>query len=314
LRVGGSLETRELAVLALEIGKLLKVHKLTLGAVESATGGLISHLITNTPGSSDYYQGSITSYSNGIKMQLVGVKKTTLEQYGAVSSRVAEEMAEGGRRVLGVDICVADTGIAGPTGATPNKPIGLFYLGLSNKNGTFNRKHLFKGTREQNKEQAANAALQWVKEYLSGIGQQSEAIPNFRIKQVVTCILEFEKKVLVLRRSDQVSTYQGCWAGVSGYIEKTPDIQALVEIKEETGLDEKNVILICKGKPLEVTDTALKTTWIVHPYLFHVNNPAMIRLDREHEEAKWIDPGELGHYTTVPNLKEAMDSVIHCLK
>jgi nicotinamide-nucleotide amidase len=145
---------------------LLKARKLTLGAVDSATGGLISHLITNVPGSSEYYQGSISSYSNEIKMALVGVKKETLEKYGAVSSQVAREMAEGGRAALKVDICVADTGIAGPGGATAQKPVGLFYLGLSHKSGTSSVKHIFQGNRAQNKEQAAAAALNLVKDYL----------------------------------------------------------------------------------------------------------------------------------------------------
>jgi nicotinamide-nucleotide amidase len=304
------MEKEELAKLAMEIGRLLKEHKLMLGTVESATGGLISHLITNTPGSSDYYQGSITSYSNEIKMRLVGVKKETLEKYGAVSARVAEEMAQGGRKVLGVDICVADTGIAGPTGATLGKPLGLFYLGLSHQGGTHNRKNLFKGNREQNKEQAAVAALGWIKEYLDEIHLQKEAAQSYKVKRVVTCILESERKILILHRSDQVSTYQGRWGGVSGYVETDPDIQALIEIREETCLGEKDVRLVRKGQPLEITDAALKTTWIVQPYLFHVDHPEKIKLDREHLEAKWIDPGEVGHYQTVPKLKEAIEAVM----
>jgi len=152
-----------------EIIDIMREKKLTLGTVESATGGLISHLITNIPGSSDVFQGSIISYSNEIKMKIVGVKAETLKKYGAVSARAAEDMADGGRKVLGVDICVADTGIAGPGGAVPGKPVGLFYLGLANKDGTFSRKHLFKGTRAENKQQAAQTALMWVKDYLSGI-------------------------------------------------------------------------------------------------------------------------------------------------
>ena len=154
---------------AAEIIDIMREKKLTLGTVESATGGLISHLITNIPGSSDVFQGSIISYSNEIKMKTVGVKAETLKKYGAVSARAAEDMASGGRKVLGVDICVADTGIAGPDGAVPGKPVGLFYLGLANKDGTFSRKHLFKGTRAENKQQAAQTALMWVKDYLSGI-------------------------------------------------------------------------------------------------------------------------------------------------
>lgn len=149
-----------------EVGDLLRQKSLSLGLVESATGGLISHLITSMPGSSDYYKGSVTAYSNQVKIGLVGVKEESIERYGAVSPQVAREMARGGRGVLGVDICLADTGIAGPGGATPGKPVGLFYIGLSYRSGTYSRKHSFQGDREQNKHSAAEAALSWLKEYL----------------------------------------------------------------------------------------------------------------------------------------------------
>jgi nicotinamide-nucleotide amidase len=156
-------------ILEEEIGQLLRQKGLTLGAVESATGGLLSHRITNIPGSSDYYRGSVTAYSNQIKTGVVGVKESTLNQYGAVSPEVAEEMALGGRKTLGADICIADTGIAGPGGASPGKPVGLFYLGLSHQGGTFSREHNFRGDREQNKQSATEAALKWLKEYLAGL-------------------------------------------------------------------------------------------------------------------------------------------------
>lgn len=152
-----------------EIGDLLRSKGLTLGVVESATGGLISHLITNVPGSSDYYKGSVNSYSNEIKIKLIGVKAGMLDSYGSVSPQVAGEMAQGGRKVLGVDICLADTGIAGPGGATKDKPVGLFYLGLASKDGFSTRKHIFHGNREQNKLSAAEAALKWLKEYLLSV-------------------------------------------------------------------------------------------------------------------------------------------------
>jgi nicotinamide-nucleotide amidase len=150
-----------------EIGSLLRQKGLTLGVVESATGGLISHRITNVPGSSDYYKGSVTAYSNEVKSGVVGVGEVTLIQYGAVSPQVAEELAEGGKLLLGADICIADTGIAGPGGATAEKPVGLFYLGLSHGEMTYSRKHQFQGDREQNKQSAAEEALQWLKEYLT---------------------------------------------------------------------------------------------------------------------------------------------------
>ena len=156
----------EMNNLAREIGELLKQKGLTLGVVESATGGLISHMITNIPGSSDYYKGSVTAYSNEIKMKVIGVKADTLENHCAVSAPVAEEMALGGRDTLAVDICIADTGIAGPGGATPEKAVGLFYLGLADDNGALSQRHKFYGDREQNKQSAAGAALYWLKEYL----------------------------------------------------------------------------------------------------------------------------------------------------
>jgi nicotinamide-nucleotide amidase len=154
---------------AVEIINIMREKKLTLGTVESATGGLIAHMITNIPGSSDVFRGSIISYSNEIKIKIVGVKEATLQESGAVSGQVARAMAKRGRKVLGVDICVADTGIAGPGGATPGKPVGLFYLGLSHKDGTFTQKHIFKGTREENKQQAAQTALMRLREYLDSL-------------------------------------------------------------------------------------------------------------------------------------------------
>jgi PncC family amidohydrolase len=155
--------------LAQDIIELLQKKGLTLAIVESATGGLISNLITDIPGSSRCYLGSITSYSNEAKTRLVGVSEVSINSHGAVSPQVAEEMARGGRRVFGADICVADTGIAGPGGATTEKPVGLFYIGLSHRDGTLHRKHIFTDDREDNKRLAAEAALGWAKEYLDSL-------------------------------------------------------------------------------------------------------------------------------------------------
>jgi len=153
-------------VIELEIGNLLRAKHLTLGTVESATGGLMSYLVTAIPGSSDYYMGSIISYSNGLEERLAGAEGATLKKEGAVSSAVAEEMAAGGRKAVGVDICLSDTGVAGPGGGTAEKPVGLFYIGMSHTGGTASRMHIFAGDREQNRRQAADAALLWLKEYL----------------------------------------------------------------------------------------------------------------------------------------------------
>lgn len=163
-----------MAKLEAEIARLIREYQaktgklLTIGVVESATGGRIADRITNVPGSSDYFKGSVVAYSNEVKIALLGVKKATLEIYGAVSEQTALEMARGGRRLLGVDICISDTGIAGPSGATPEKPVGLFYLGLAAKDANLSHKHVFPGDREKNKRDAAEAALNLLKQHLLG--------------------------------------------------------------------------------------------------------------------------------------------------
>jgi len=150
-----------------EIGRLLKKHRLTLAIAESATGGLLTHLITNVSGSSEYCEGGMVAYSNRMKEEELGVKEETLKKHGAVSSQVAEEMVSGIRRKRGVDVALSTTGIAGPTGATPGKPVGLFYIGLSSKRGTLSRKCQFQGTRLQNKQSAVEQALSMLKHHLS---------------------------------------------------------------------------------------------------------------------------------------------------
>jgi PncC family amidohydrolase len=155
-----------------EIARLIREYQaktgklLTIGTVESATGGRIADRITNVPGSSDYFKGSIVAYSNEVKIALLGVKRKTLENYGAVSEQTALEMARGGKKLLNVDICVSDTGIAGPSGATPEKPLGLFYIGLATRDESFSQKHAFPGNREGNKRDAAEASLNMLKQYL----------------------------------------------------------------------------------------------------------------------------------------------------
>jgi nicotinamide-nucleotide amidase len=149
-----------------EVSHLLHRKRLTIGVVESASGGLISHLITSVPGCSEYYRGSITSYSNDVKTKVVGVRADTIRKQGAVSEQVACEMAQGGRMLLGVDICLSDTGIAGPGGAEPDKPVGLFYIGFADGEGTYSRKYHIPGDRKQKKLGVAEAALNWLREYL----------------------------------------------------------------------------------------------------------------------------------------------------
>jgi PncC family amidohydrolase len=155
-----------------EIARLIREYQartgklLTIGTVESATGGRIADRITNVPGSSDYFRGSVVSYSNEVKATVIGVRKATLEDHGAVSEQTALEMARAGRKLLNADICISDTGIAGPTGAAPGKPVGLFYLSLAAGDASFSQKYIFTGDREQNKQDAAEAGLNMLKQYL----------------------------------------------------------------------------------------------------------------------------------------------------
>ena len=128
-------------------------------------------------------------------------------------------------------------------------------------------------------------------------------------KQVVTCFLESENEILILRRSEQVGSYQGRWAGISGYIEKTADEQALTEIAEETGLGAEDLELIKRGEPLLIEDEPLGVKWLVHPYLFHIKDRGKITIDWEHEEIRWIDPKAIKSYQTVPQLKETLARV-----
>jgi PncC family amidohydrolase len=297
-----------------EIAQLLRKYQaktgklLTIGTVESATGGRISDKITAVPGSSDYFKGSIVSYSNEAKTNIVGVKKHTLKKHGAVSRQTATEMAKGGRKLLKVDICLSDTGIAGPTGATPGKPVGLFYLGLSAKDSNLAKEHNFHGNREENKQKAAEMALTMLIDYLQKRVTES-ADSTMDEKHVVTCFLEHGRKILILRRSSKVGTYRRSWAGVSGYMETNDIDQAFTEISQETQLYKKDLKLVKKGDPLEVIDKSLNRKWIVHPFLFHVKAPDKIKIDWEHTESRWIKPSELKKYDTVPGLDKALAQV-----
>ena len=132
---------------------------------------------------------------------------------------------------------------------------------------------------------------------------------NLQEKKVVSCFLESDGEILILRRSGQVGSYQGRWAGVSGYIETTADEQALTEIEEETSLSGEDLKLIKKGRPLEVKDDKLGVKWVVHPYLFHIKDRDKIKIDWEHKEARWIQPRDIDNFETVPKLKETLARV-----
>ena len=151
------------------VGQLLKAAELTLAVAESCTGGLVGHRITNIPGSSDYYLGSITAYADDVKHRLLQVSSETLDQHGAVSEQTARAMAEGVRAIMQADLGLSATGIAGPTGGRDEKPVGLVYVGLAAPDGVWVDRNLFQGNRWENKASSADAALDLVRRYLEGL-------------------------------------------------------------------------------------------------------------------------------------------------
>ncbi len=156
------------------VGKCLREHGLKLAVAESCTGGLIGHRITDIPGSSDYFLGGVIAYAYEAKVAVLGVSWETLRVYGAVSREVVLEMARGARRALEADLAVSVSGIAGPGGGLPNKPVGTTWLGLAAPDGEWARLFHFHGDRKQNKNASAEAALEMLLDYLNG-NRQLEA-------------------------------------------------------------------------------------------------------------------------------------------
>lgn len=141
------------------IADLLVKHGQRLSIAESCSGGILSDILTGVPGSSRYFKGAVVAYSNEIKTNLLGVSRSTLERFGAVSLPCAREMAAGVRRATGSDIGISTTGIAGPAGGTPWKPVGLVYIGYADPTGCTAKKFVFPDSRLVHKERTARAAL-----------------------------------------------------------------------------------------------------------------------------------------------------------
>jgi nicotinamide-nucleotide amidase len=148
------------------LGKLLQNKKKTISVAESCTGGLIGAKFTNVSGSSNYFINGVITYSNEAKIELLKIPKEIIEKYGAVSEQVAILMAEGVKKISNTDYGLSATGIAGPTGGTEEKPVGLVYIGLAHENDSFAKKFVFGGDRQAIRERTAQAALNLVRLFI----------------------------------------------------------------------------------------------------------------------------------------------------
>jgi nicotinamide-nucleotide amidase len=149
------------------VARLLFETQMTIAVAESCTGGLLANKLTNIPGSSGYFERGVVAYSNQSKMELLGVPAETLEKFGAVSAETAVAMAEGIRKISGADFGVSTTGIAGPTGGSAEKPVGLVYIGFAKQGGSYSKKFLFINDRITNKERTVQAALNLLRKELT---------------------------------------------------------------------------------------------------------------------------------------------------
>jgi len=148
--------------------KTLTARSLSLCTAESCTGGLIAGRITSVPGASASFEGGVVTYSNRAKTALLGVPAEVIERHGAVSGEVARAMAEGAREILGTDIAVAVTGIAGPAGGSPEKPVGTVFISLAARGTASVRGFLFEGTRREIRRRSGDEALLFVLDHLEG--------------------------------------------------------------------------------------------------------------------------------------------------
>ncbi len=158
---------KKLLKLVQEVHQRLLASKIKVSFAESCTGGLLQKLITDTSGSSSYFEGGFVTYSNRLKNKILGVKEETLTKYGAVSSQCAKEMVEGVNRITGADISVSVTGIAGPTGGSLDKPVGTVCFGFLSQQGLTTQVKCFKGSRDDVRHQSAIFVLESILELLS---------------------------------------------------------------------------------------------------------------------------------------------------
>ncbi|MCL4124089.1 UNVERIFIED_CONTAM: hypothetical protein GTU68_031937 [Idotea baltica] len=166
IAIGETFVTFGESTIAAELGKVLKANNATLGTAESCTGGFVAHMITSVPGSSKYYEGSVITYSYDLKKSLLNVDKQTLETKGAVSEEIVEQMAKGAIQNLKVDYAIALSGIAGPGGGTPDKPVGTVWMAIASKAKVLSKKYELTIHRDINIPLSANLAMNDLRRFI----------------------------------------------------------------------------------------------------------------------------------------------------
>jgi nicotinamide-nucleotide amidase len=167
-KIGGSIYAEDDVPLEVAVARLLLERKATISVAESCTGGMVGNLLTNIPGSSNFFERGLITYSNRAKIELLGVPSQVIEKHGAVSSETAVAMAEGVRRAAGTDYGAAITGIAGPDGGTVEKPVGLVFVAVADKSGTTCERHVFANDRIGNKQRSSQAVLNLLRKTILG--------------------------------------------------------------------------------------------------------------------------------------------------
>lgn len=158
---------------AAQLGRRLTDEAMTVSVAESCTAGGLAYTLTTASGSSAYFLGGIIAYDNRVKISLLDVSEDDLARFGAVSAEMAEAMAASCRRRFSTDLAVSVTGIAGPGGGTPEKPLGLVYIGLASRLGVSSRRFLFSGSREDVRSASIDAALRWLRETVDDLSPRT---------------------------------------------------------------------------------------------------------------------------------------------
>ena len=176
--IGPADSPEHLVALASRIQEACLAASLTVGLAESCTGGLIAHILTEVPGSSGYLRGGVVSYSDDAKTSLLDVEVDVLRAHGAVSAQVARQMAIGARSRLAADVGASVTGIAGPDGGTAAKPVGLTYVGVADDAGVEVRRHVWQGSRSDNKRASAGSALELLLAHVEAVAERRREQPG----------------------------------------------------------------------------------------------------------------------------------------